>query len=398
MSVNKLTKLQSLVLSILLALLTLFPILATAEDTPFRIEFVSNYQNMNFKAQEKLIKKSKAIMPGEINKLLNDARAKGVSQGKMMFMLDAANAMAYGYDSYHGKGKRLIKKVEKILKREIKKEEERTAKLMKWKKEERFLGNFVMKTHDKEMKKEGVAPVLYPHWVHRIWYECSVCHQELFVMKRWKNQISHSQINEGEQCGTCHNGEVAFAADDKDKCELCHVAGKPEAERLHNIKKLDHDNIAKVAKKLGSVWNDDKLENGEIPVDTHGFIDWLKLKKDGIFEPLTSLNGDYTPEVRDNEILYISKSKIKNVLFSHNVHSSWIRCSSCHPAVFKKSLKNNIKMVRMNKGQNCGLCHGKVSFTFADCERCHSKPKDTTVEGALLHKGPDKKKRKRRHE
>jgi len=398
MSVNKLTKLLSLILSISLALLTLFPILAAAEDTPFRIEFVSNYQNMNFKAQEKLIKKSKAIMPGEINKLLNDARAKGVSQGKMMFMLDAANAMAYGYDSYHGKGKRLIKKVEKILKREIKKEEERTAKLMKWKKEERFLGNFVMKTHDKEMKKEGVAPVLYPHWVHRIWYECSVCHQELFVMKRWKNQISHNQIDEGKQCGTCHNGEVAFAADDKDKCELCHVAGKPEAERLHNIKKLDHDNIAKVAKKLGSVWNDDKLENGEIPVDTHGFIDWLKLKEDGIFEPLTSLNGDYTPEVRDNEILYISKSKIKNVLFSHNVHSSWIRCSSCHPAVFKKSLKNNIKMVRMNKGQNCGLCHGKVSFTFADCDRCHSKPKGTTVEGALLHKGPDKKKRKRRHE
>ncbi|MCF6282522.1 MAG: hypothetical protein L3J28_10020 [Candidatus Polarisedimenticolaceae bacterium] len=394
MITRKLTANLSLILLTSFALLTLFPLLGLAEDTPFRIEFVSNYQSMNFKAQENLIKKSKAIMPGEIKKLLKDAQAKGVSLGKMMFMLDAANAMAYGYDSYHGRGKRLIKKVEKILKKEIKKEEARTAKLMKWKKEERFLGNFVMKTHDKEMQKEGVAPVLYPHWVHRIWYECSVCHQELFVMKRWRNQISHKQINEGKQCGTCHDGKIAFAADNKAKCDLCHVAGKPEAERLHNAKKLDHENIAKVAKRLGSVWNDDKLENGEIPVDEHGFIDWLKLKKAGIFEPLTSLNGDYTPEVRDNEILYISKSKIKNVLFSHNVHSSWIRCSSCHPAVFKENLKNNIKMVRMTKGQNCGLCHGKVSFTFADCDRCHSIPKGETVEGALLHKGPDKKKRK----
>ena len=383
-----------LMLLLPLLLLSLLPAIVAAEDTPFRIEFVTNYNEFRFKAQESLIKRSKAIMPGEIKKLINDARQKGISQGQRMFMLDAANAMANGYNAYHGGGKKLIRKIGKLIKAELKKEQARTAKIMKWKKEERFLGNFVMKTHAKEMKKEGMAPVLYPHWIHRIWYECSVCHQELFVMKRWRNKISHKTIDSGEQCGACHDGKIAFAADDKKKCDLCHVAGKPEAEKLHNAEKLDHKKIAEVADKVGAEWNSEKLENGVIPVDKHGFIDWLKLKKDGIFNPLTSLNGDYTPEVRNNEIFYISKSKIKNVLFSHDVHSSWIRCSSCHPAVFKENLKNNIKMVRMNKGQNCGHCHGKVSFTFADCDRCHSQPKGTRVEGALLHKGPDKKKRK----
>ena len=379
--------------SLLLALFFL-PAIVTAEDTPFRIEFVTNYNELRFKAQESLVKRSKAIMPGEIKKLLKDAHQKGISQGQKMFMLDAANAMAHGYDAYHGGGKKLIRKIEKLLKNELKKEQERTAKIMKWKKEERFLGNFVMKTHDKAMKREGVAPVLYPHWIHRIWYECSVCHEELFVMKRWRNKISHKEIDSGKQCGACHDGKIAFATDDKERCNLCHVAGQPEAERLHNAEKLDHQKIAEVADKVGAEWNIEKLENGTIPVDKYGFIDWLKLKSDGIFNPLTSLNGDYTPEVRKNEILYISKSKIKNVLFSHDVHSNWVRCNSCHPAVFKENLKNNIKMVRMIKGQNCGHCHGKVSFTFADCNRCHSQPKESTVEGALLHKGPDKKTRK----
>lgn len=378
------------IFSCLLLLLIAAPTICSAEDSAFRIEFITNYKTFQFKAQEELIKKSGDIMPDEIYSLIIDAMDPDLTLGKKMFLLDAASAMAYGYDYYHGGGKKFIRQIDKLIKAEIKKEEERNAKIMKWKKEERFLGNFVMKTYEKEMKEAGLAPVLYPHWVHRIWYECSVCHQDIFIMKRWQNEISQEKIVAGKQCGVCHNGKTAFAADDKEQCDRCHIAGKPGAEKLHNAEHIDHDNIAAVAKKVGAEWHPDKLPDGRLPVDKYGFIDWLKLKREKIFNPIQSLDPAFKQEIRNNQILFISKSKLANVLFSHNVHSSWIRCSSCHPAVFADNLENNIKMVRMSKGDNCGHCHGKVSFTFADCTRCHSQEKGKEVKGALLHIGQTK--------
>lgn len=374
-----------------LPLFFIFSATSYAEDTPFRIEFVTNYKSFQFKAQEELIKESKDIMPGEIQSLIDDAMAPDISQGQKMFMLDAANAMASGYNHYHGGGTKLLKKIGKLIKEELKKEEEKNAELMKWDEEERFLGNFVMKTYEKEMIEKGLAPVIYPHWVHRIWFECKVCHQDIFIMKRWRNDITQEKIDAGQQCGKCHNGQLAFGVEDN--CERCHLAGKPEADRLHNLKRIDHKAIKTVADKIGAEWNIDKLPGGRIPVDRFGFIDWLNMKKAGVFKPIHSLDKDYKNETRDNMILFESKSKAKNVLFSHNVHSSWIKCSSCHPEVFDESLTNNVKMVRMSKGQFCGHCHGKVSFTFADCTRCHIQEKGVMFEGALIHEGQPKKKK-----
>jgi len=377
-------------------LLFLLPAICNAEDTPFRIQFITNYKTFQFKAQEELLKENKDILPGEIRSLIDDAMSDDISIGQRMFLLDAANAMANGYQHYHGGGKKLLRKIHKLISNELEKEKQRNAELMKWKKEERFLGNFVMKTHEKEMEQQGLAPVIYPHWVHRIWFECKVCHQEIFIMKRWRNEISQEKILAGKQCGVCHDGNTAFGADEKDKCDLCHLAGRPGSERLHKADAVDHQHIKEVAKRLGAEWNIDKLPDGRIPVDRFGFIDWLTLKRDGIFKPVESLNGDFHQEVRDNQILFESKSKVNNVLFSHNVHSSWIRCTSCHPEVFSKDLKNNVKMIRMSKGQYCGHCHGKVSFTFADCKRCHSQEKGVRFEGALMHVGKPRKKRKRK--
>ncbi len=365
-----------------------------AEDTPFRIEFVTNYKSFQFKAQEELIKKSKDIMPDEIQSLINDAMSADISQGQRMFMLDAANAMASGYNHYHGGGKKLLRKIGKLIKNELEKEKAKNAELMKWDSEERFLGNFVMKTYEKEMVEKGLAPVIYPHWVHRIWFECKVCHQDIFIMKRWRNDITHKKIEAGQQCGRCHNGELAFGTNEN--CDRCHLAGKPEADRLHDASRIDHKAIKAVADKVGAEWHADKLSNGRLPVDRFGFIDWLNMKRAGVFKPIHSLDGNYEPEIRDNMILFKSKSKAKNILFSHNVHSSWIKCSSCHPEVFTKSLTNNVKMVRMSKGQYCGHCHGKVSFTFADCTRCHIQEKGVMIEGALLHIGQPKKKKKKK--
>jgi c(7)-type cytochrome triheme protein len=75
---------------------------------------------------------------------------------------------------------------------------------------------------DKRSTKEGVRPVIFPHWFHRIRFRCKVCHHELgFVMRAGANDVLMSDIIDGKFCGTCHNERIAWGAD---RCDLCHSA------------------------------------------------------------------------------------------------------------------------------------------------------------------------------
>ena len=64
----------------------------------------------------------------------------------------------------------------------------------------------------------------FPHWVHRIRYKCMVCHMNVFEPKAGANRILMKDVTEGEACGKCHNGKVAFDTGFSN-CARCH---KPE--------------------------------------------------------------------------------------------------------------------------------------------------------------------------
>jgi len=73
-------------------------------------------------------------------------------------------------------------------------------------------------------EKEGMRPVVFPHWFHRIRFRCKVCHAELgFKMRAGANLVTMGDIIEGRFCGACHNGQIAWAPEN---CDLCH-SGKP---------------------------------------------------------------------------------------------------------------------------------------------------------------------------
>jgi c(7)-type cytochrome triheme protein len=73
---------------------------------------------------------------------------------------------------------------------------------------------------NRRAEKEGVRPVVFPHWFHRIRFRCKVCHAELgFKMRVGSNDFTMADIVDGRFCGACHNGDIAWAPD---KCELCH--------------------------------------------------------------------------------------------------------------------------------------------------------------------------------
>ena len=73
---------------------------------------------------------------------------------------------------------------------------------------------------NKRSDKEGVRPVIFPHWFHRIRFRCKVCHSELgFKMRAGANDVSMKDIVEGKFCGMCHNGQIAWGPE---RCDLCH--------------------------------------------------------------------------------------------------------------------------------------------------------------------------------
>ena len=73
---------------------------------------------------------------------------------------------------------------------------------------------------NKRSDQQGVRPVVFPHWFHRIRYRCKVCHQELgFKMRAGANDVLMSDIIDGKFCGMCHNNQIAWGPE---RCDLCH--------------------------------------------------------------------------------------------------------------------------------------------------------------------------------
>ena len=70
----------------------------------------------------------------------------------------------------------------------------------------------------------GMRPAIFPHWFHRVRFRCKVCHADLgFKFKAGGNDINMVKIIDGQFCGACHNGELAWSVEN---CNLCH-SGKP---------------------------------------------------------------------------------------------------------------------------------------------------------------------------
>ena len=77
----------------------------------------------------------------------------------------------------------------------------------------------------------GMRPVVFPHWFHRVRFRCKVCHGDLgFKFEAGGNQINMVKIIDGQYCGACHNGEIAWAVEN---CNLCHSGVQGMETQLH---------------------------------------------------------------------------------------------------------------------------------------------------------------------
>jgi len=101
----------------------------------------------------------------------------------------------------------------------------------------------------------GMRPVVFPHWFHRIRFRCKVCHGDLgFAFKAGGNNIDMLKIIDGQYCGACHNGDVAWSIEN---CELCH-SGMPDTPT-----QVHHSTVQQLVKKARQDEVDEATEESE---------------------------------------------------------------------------------------------------------------------------------------
>lgn len=114
-----------------------------------------------------------------------------------------------------------------------------------------------------------------------------------------------------------------------------------------------------------------------LPPDTAGNkVLWLEALDKGIINPRSNIFPETKVELLDLDILLDLYGNMPIVRFPHLQHTKWLDCSNCHDHIFKKKRgTSNISMLRILDGEQCGLCHGAVSFPLTECNRCHSVPR-----------------------
>lgn len=197
----------------------------------------------------------------------------------------------------------------------------------------------------------GVKPVAFSHWQHRLKYTCRVCHSELgFNMKVNTTDITEIANRKGKYCGACHNGKISFRHNGN--CDKCHNGDITYAKEKFDI-------------------------FSKLPFARTNYgdgINWVETLKQGVITPASYVKTKSRDLPFDKMLILDSEMNIiPPSIFPHKAHTVWLDCDSCHPEVFniKKKTTKFFSMSYILRGEFCGVCHLNVAFPMDDCKRCH---------------------------
>ena len=202
----------------------------------------------------------------------------------------------------------------------------------------------------------------FSHAPHTRWLTCANCHPSLFPLRQGSGPtvITMAKIEAGQSCGACH-GSVAFGLEGR--CARCHAAGRAATEwRPAEAPRKPIEQISR--------WE----AAAKFLPKTEGEPDWGKALADGVIAPRPGLD----PKAEDAPVFPLDVTRIPSgadmfkVVFRHEPHTAWLACESCHPAPFEmKAGATPMSMEKINAGELCGACHGRVAFPATACGRCH---------------------------
>lgn len=121
--------------------------------------------------------------------------------------------------------------------------------------------------------------------------------------------------------------------------------------------------------------------SGLVPDNAGNQVRWVQALDTGQIRPREKLFPQTVVRKLDQDIILDVKGGMPAVRFPHRQHTEWLDCVNCHDGVFKTQTgATKITMFKILQGEQCGICHGAVSFPLTECMRCHS-----------ISKTPDKK-------
>lgn len=229
----------------------------------------------------------------------------------------------------------------------------------------------------------GVAPVVFSHWFHRIRYGCPVCHGDLgFVPRAGGTEVTMSAIMERRFCGACHDGEAAWSIE---HCDLCHtgkagLATHTQGGTRPRIRKPGGESPGHGAfdEKLPGVSLLQPLSEAREPlprVRGGDQVDWVAALDRKLIDPRRAKIDGQDPAPPGADVVMWRTGTQGYVRFSHRRHARWVNCAMCHDSVFKPRVAaNRNTMARIAMGKSCGYCHGRVAFPLQECDRCHDAP------------------------
>jgi c(7)-type cytochrome triheme protein len=109
------------------------------------------------------------------------------------------------------------------------------------------------------------------------------------------------------------------------------------------------------------------------PDNAGNMVRWVQSLEKGEINPRASIRPDTKIRVYDSDVLLNLKGGMPIVRFPHRQHTLWLDCSNCHDHLFKAVAgANQLSMLAILNGEQCGVCHGAVAFPLTECFRCHS--------------------------
>jgi c(7)-type cytochrome triheme protein len=125
-----------------------------------------------------------------------------------------------------------------------------------------------------------------------------------------------------------------------------------------------------------------------LPEDAPGVgnqVNWVQALEQGRINPRTNILPETKVRVLDTDILLNLRGGTPIVRFPHRQHTLWLDCSNCHEHLFiSKAGANKLSMQRILQGEQCGVCHGAVSFPLTQCGRCHNTPRKQPLPAAAV--------------
>ena len=120
----------------------------------------------------------------------------------------------------------------------------------------------------------------------------------------------------------------------------------------------------------------------KLPAGTGGNqVGWGAALQQGLIAPRAGADpkSATAATVFDNDILLNTNGSMPPVRFPHKDHTQWLDCSNCHTQLFQmKKGASQISKLRIQEGEQCGVCHATVAFPLTDCQRCHNAPWSVT--------------------